>query len=63
MSMSIRQADRKVFYGNFTSDGRNTTISYNKRDWTNSTMDGKKNPIIWTPNRNVVHRWNVLKYR
>ncbi|MDR0231380.1 MAG: hypothetical protein LBI82_04600 [Dysgonamonadaceae bacterium] len=55
--------DRRVSYGNLMFENgvaKNTTITYNKRDWTNSTVDGQGRTMVYNPGTSKVHRWKVF---
>ena len=52
---------RELTYGNL-SGGRPAPVKTTPYDWSNSTVDDFGRPMIYNPNRKVVHRWKVLKF-
>ena len=52
---------RELTYGNL-SEGSHAPVSTSHYDWSNSTVDGRGRPMVYNPNRRVVHRWKVLNF-
>ncbi|MDR1706658.1 MAG: RHS repeat-associated core domain-containing protein [Prevotella sp.] len=56
--------NRKITYGNMYTNGADGPISYNKHDYTARDQYNTRSGVVkptYVPNRNVVHRWNVLR--
>jgi hypothetical protein len=52
--------ERKLTYGNLT--GNNPSEVKTTNDWSNSKVDGRGRPMVYSPNKKVVHRWKVIHH-